>query len=173
MQPDLTKAQRMMVDDGLPESIIATTEDRAAGWSRRPDMQTSKPAPEGATQESTLKKTAPKKTAKTPKKASARKPAPKAARKAVKRPAPKKAKKSAPAGTRPDGLREGSKQAVMLDMALRPEGATEAAICKKLGWKKCRVTLKRTADRVGATLTKDDKGVWKAVMPSPVRQAAE
>lgn len=88
------------------------------------------------------------------------------ARKAAKAKAPEKAKdakKAAPvkkvaakvakaAGGRPDGLREGSKQAIMLDLALRGEGATEAAMCKKLGWKKCRVTLKRVAEKVGAKL---------------------
>lgn len=81
---------------------------------------------------------------------------------AVERKSAKKAKKTkatkktapATAAERPDGLRVGSKMATMIDMALRPEGATEKAICKKLGWVKCRVTLTRTADRVGAKLTK-------------------
>lgn len=97
-------------------------------------------------------------------------PAP-AARKAPKR-SPARGGTTAPAhGTRPDGLRPGSKMATMLDMALRPEGATEAQICKALGWKKCRVTLKRTCEKVGATLNQsrpDPEGplVYKAVMPS-------
>jgi Protein of unknown function (DUF3489) len=67
---------------------------------------------------------------------------------------------------RPDGLRPGSKQAMMLDLAMMPGGKTEAEICAALGWKKCRVTLKRVCDKVGAVLTqtKNDKGVtvWSA-----------
>lgn len=69
---------------------------------------------------------------------------------------------------RPDGLRTGSKQAVMLDLALAEGGATEKAICTQLGWKKCRVTLKRVCDKVGAKLTsaKSPAGetVWQARM---------
>jgi len=107
------------------------------------------PAPPAATQENTVKKP-------TKKAATKRKPA-----------AKKKAK--APAGARADGLREGSKQAIMIDMALRGEGATEKAICKKLGWKKCKSTLGRVAAKVGATLTssKNVAGdvVWFATMP--------
>lgn len=83
------------------------------------------------------------------------------------KPAAKKAKASA--GTRADGLREGSKQAIMLDMVLRDEGATEKAICKKLGWKKCKSTLGRVAAKVGASLvsSKNVAGdvVWFATMP--------
>lgn len=68
---------------------------------------------------------------------------------------------------RSDGLRPGSKMAIMIDMALRPQGATEAEICKKIGWKKCRVTLTRTAEKIGAELV-HEKGptgetVYKAV----------
>lgn len=86
------------------------------------------------------------------------------------------AAKAAPATVsgRPDGLREGSKQALMLDMALAPEGATEKAICAKLGWKKCRVTLKRTADKVGAKIearkNAAEETVYFATMPA--RKAA-
>lgn len=70
---------------------------------------------------------------------------------------------------RPDGLRKDSKQAQMIDLALRDEGATEQAICKELGWKKCRVTLKRVAEKIGAKLEgkKNVAGetVWFATMP--------
>lgn len=98
----------------------------------------------------TPKSTPAKAPAKAPPKA--KKPAPAPAAKAK---APKPAAKAnAPAASsgRPDGLREGSKQAQMLDLALQPEGATEHTICKALGWKKCRVTLKRVCEKVGATL---------------------
>ena len=58
---------------------------------------------------------------------------------------------------------------MMLDLALAPGGATEEAICKELGWKKCRVTLKRVCDKVGATLTQAKNGegvtVWSATFP--------
>lgn len=66
------------------------------------------------------------------------------------------------------GVKPGSKGEIMLKMVLRPEGATEAAICKELGWQKCRVTLKRTCEKVGATLTSAGKGeyrVYRAEMP--------
>lgn len=109
--------------------------------------------PEADNQESDMRKTT-----KTTKKTAAKKTAKAKARTAVK----------GATTSRPDGLREGSKQAVMLDMALRDEGATEAAICKKLGWKKCRVTLRRVADKVGAKLEpkKNVAGdvVWYATM---------
>jgi hypothetical protein len=54
---------------------------------------------------------------------------------------------------RKDGLRSGSKMAMMIDMVLAPGGATEAEVCKKLGWKACLVTLKRTAEKGGYDLT--------------------
>ena len=76
---------------------------------------------------------------------------------------------------RPDGLRTGSKQAIMLDLALASGGATEEAICKELGWKKCRVTLKRVADKVGAVLTQtknaEGKTVWSAAYPAAKKAA--
>lgn len=116
-------------------------------------------APEAQQQESAVKR----KTTKTTKKA----PTPKA-RTSV------KAKTTAAART--DGLRPGSKQAIMLDLALRDEGATELAICQKLGWKKCRVTLKRVAEKVGARLEqkKNVAGdvVWFATMPKTKAKAA-
>lgn len=110
-------------------------------------------------------------------KTTAKKAAPKAAKKPARKPAaktPRKGKAAAenartPAGARSDGLRPGSKQAMMLDMALRPNGASEAEICQALDWKKCRVTLKRTAEKVGATLTTskhDGVTIFKATMPA-------
>jgi len=66
-----------------------------------------------------------------------------------------KTKTAAAPSTRPDGLRQNSKQSVMLDMVLRPAGATEAEICKKLGWKACLVTLRRTCERVGVELRRE------------------
>jgi len=61
----------------------------------------------------------------------------------------------------------GSKKAIMLDMVLRPEGATEEDICKAIGWKACLVTLRRTAVEAGVELTREkvkgSKTVWHAV----------
>lgn len=116
------------------------------------------------------KKAPPVQAKKAAKKAAPRKPAKKAVG-AKKAPAGKKppAKAAKRVSARPDGLREGSKQAIMLDMALRDSGATEADICKKLGWKKCRVTLRRVAEKVGAKIEakKNVKGetVYFATLP--------
>ena len=99
------------------------------------------------------------------------------ATKKAKKPAKKAAAKTAaPVTTRPDGLRAGSKMAVMFDLALNtPGGITEKAICKELGWKRCRVTLTRTCAKVGAVLaqTKNDAGetLWSASLP-PEKAAA-
>lgn len=79
---------------------------------------------------------------------------------AKQRKAPRAPKVAAPAegqpaaaSSRPDGLRAGSKQALLLDAAVAAGsiGATEAELCKKLGgWKKCAVTLRRVCEKVGA-----------------------
>jgi len=100
------------------------------------------------------------------------------AKKAAKTAGGGKAKPAAsPAG--PEGLRPGTKQAKMLSMLLRPEGATEKAICKAIGWKKCRVTIVRVCEKVGATLTKkvaeNPKGkvtTYFATMPAGQRTPA-
>lgn len=146
----------------------------------RTAKQAIKPAADAATQEADMatKKTAKKTPAKRHPKLPATHPAnrgktPKAMQKpAAKPPAAAKAPKATttPApGARADGLRAGSKQAVLLDLMLRPQGVTEAEACKELGWKKCRVTMKRTAEKAGASLTTDKAGdgvtVFKATMP--------
>ena len=66
---------------------------------------------------------------------------------------PDKAPTHLAAGKRTDGLRTGSKLALMLDLALRPEGVTEPELLAALGWQSCRVTLRRACDRAGAELT--------------------
>lgn len=90
-------------------------------------------------------------------------PAKPAGKEAAKKPA--KAAKGAKAPTvaadfrnRPDGLRRGSKLALLLDAAAAAgkAGATEAELCKKLGWKACAVTLRRVCDRVGAKCERKD-----------------
>lgn len=104
-------------------AMIAAVDD-----SKRTDQPPAPPAEESDMQR---KKTPTKKTAKTK------------ARTAV---------KGATTSTRPDGLRKDSKQADMIDMVLRDEGATHAAMCKKLGWKKCLATLHRVAKKAGVTI---------------------
>jgi hypothetical protein len=84
----------------------------------------------------------------------------------------KKARAAHAAHARPDGLRAGSKMATMIDMVLRPVGATEAEICAVIGWKQCRVTLTRAAKQAHYDLThhKNEQGekVWKAT-PKPAK----
>lgn len=91
----------------------------------------------------------------TAKKAPAKKAAKKTAAKAPAAPKKEKAPTAPAAGERADGLRAGSKQAIMLDMVSKPEGATEQELCKALDWKKCRVTLKRVVEKVGAKMTSE------------------
>jgi hypothetical protein len=69
---------------------------------------------------------------------------------------------------RSDGLREGSKQATILDLILMKSGASEPEICKKLGWEKCRATVHRVCERVGAKLSCID-GRFFAVLPQRKR----
>ena len=136
----------------LREQASTTTTELKAIVPINPEAPAIKPEPQQ--QESAVKRKPTPKTAK--KKTSTAK-----ARTSVK-------PKATTTAARPDGLRPGSKQAIMLDLALRDEGATEMTICKKLGWKKCRVTLKRVAEKVGAKLEsrKNVAGdvVWFATM---------
>ncbi|ABS14225.1 DUF3489 domain-containing protein [Brucella anthropi] len=48
--------------------------------------------------------------------------------------------------------KEPTKREVMLDMVCSPEGATEAEICERIGWKACATTLKRAAKAANVTL---------------------
>jgi hypothetical protein len=136
-------------------------------------------APAAAQQETTTMKTSvnskPNTSKKTVKKAARKAPAASKAKAATSKPSATKNAQAAGSG-REDGLRPNSKQAVMLDLVLRPEGATEKVICKKLGWKKCRVTLKRVCDKVGATLvgekTDDEGTVYRATLPKTKTAAA-
>lgn len=70
------------------------------------------------------------------------------------------------------GFRTGSKQAVLLSMAVAG-WTTEAAICKKLGWKRCRTTLARVVERAGLELERrpvqGGKSEYRAVEPKAVR----
>lgn len=96
----------------------------------------------------------------TPKTRPARKGRPAAARKGRAASPKVAAPKSRPTETRPDGLRTGSKQALLFDLVAAPGGTTEAAACRKLGWVKCRVTIKRVVEKAKRELvtSKNPKG---------------
>src|SRR4051812_10421657 len=55
------------------------------------------------------------------------------------KPTPKpSAKKAKPVtALRPDGLREGSAGARLVDFVCRKQGATNAELCEMIGWKQC------------------------------------
>lgn len=150
---DVSPGVKMMIEDGLPPSAVISLADRRRERAAQASTSTQETT---MTKPTTAKKAAPKKAAR---------PAKKPAKVSAKPTAKKVAK---PSEERPDGLRPGSKQAMMVDMVLRKEGATEAAICAKLAWKKCRVTLKRVCERIGAVLStsKDDDGktVYRATL---------
>jgi hypothetical protein len=109
----------------------------------------------------------------TPKTRPARKAAPAAARKGRAASPKAAAPKSPAAGTRPDGLRAGSKQALLFDLVAAPGGVTEAAACKKLGWVKCRVTIKRVVEKAGRELMTSKNGKGDTVYAvAPVKAGA-
>lgn len=96
--------------------------------------------------------------------ASGKKPAkakPAAAPKAPGKPAkaPAKAKKA----TTAEGIRPDSKLGTIA--AMLAKGATEIEMCEKLGWKRCMVTARRVAERLGKNLvgekTKEGPTRWK------------
>jgi hypothetical protein len=57
-------------------------------------------------------------------------------------------------------FRKGSKSEKMVLMVIEPKDATEAEICKAIGWEGCAVTLRRAVKRAGLTLksSKNDAG---------------
>lgn len=84
-----------------------------------------------------------------------------------------KSKARTPVGSAKSELREGSKQAKLYEAALAAgsKGATEADLCRKLGWKKCAVTLRRVCERMGATVTRVD-GRFVVTPPASKKKAA-
>lgn len=53
---------------------------------------------------------------------------------------------------RPDGLKPGTKKALIADTIVRKQGATEAEMNKILGWQGCMVTVRRVCAEAGITL---------------------
>ena len=53
---------------------------------------------------------------------------------------------------RPDGLRVGSKAALLVDLVTRPEGATYQELLDATGWGECRPRLKEACVKAGLAL---------------------
>ena len=75
------------------------------------------------------------------------------------KPAPKAAAKKAKPVTalRPDGLREGSAGAKLVDFVCRKQGATNAELCEFIGWKQCLPFLRKSCDQAGVKLRVEKK----------------
>ncbi len=65
-------------------------------------------------------------------------------------------------GTRPDGLRTGTKNAILLDAAIAAgeKGSTWEALAKKVGWTRCTWALKNVCKITHAKLTEKDGRVF-------------
>jgi outer membrane biosynthesis protein TonB len=169
---------------GPREQALRAQRENALRPARKP---AERPAPAPAARQPAPEAPAPDKPKETTVKTTTEKPAEKSAKKPAKKAPPPAARKapaapkakakgktaaapqSAPVNGSAAMPRAGSKNEIMLKMALRPEGATEQAICKKLGWQRCRVTLRRVCAKAGATLTSEGTGeerVYKAVLPA-------
>ena len=59
---------------------------------------------------------------------------------------------------RPDGLREGSAGALLVDTVCRKQGATHAELCEAVGWKQCLPFLIQSAKQAKVTLRKEREG---------------
>lgn len=181
----MTKIGKPLEDRGIAE-IVAAAAARKAGAApaapqpkKEPTMQAAIPTPPKAKIKAKTRAKPPrakKQAKKVAKKAARARSAPRqrvGARPQAPKPAPAKPSPapSASPAIRADGLKPGSKQAMLLDLVLQPgPGKTEEELCKALDWKKCRVTLTRVCERVGAKLdksAKNDAGVtlFKATMP--------
>ena len=53
---------------------------------------------------------------------------------------------------RPDGLREGSAGARLVDFVCRKQGATNAELCEMICWKQCLPFLRKSCDQAGVKL---------------------
>jgi hypothetical protein len=71
-----------------------------------------------------------------------------------------KAKPKAKAATklRPDGLREGSDRALLVDTICRKQGATHAELCAVVKWKACLPFLLKSAKQAKVKLRKERQG---------------
>ena len=94
--------------------------------------------------------------------------------KAKPKPAPKpSAKKAKPVtALRPDGLREGSAGAKLVDFVCRKEGATNEELCEMIGWKQCLPFLKKSCEQAGVKL-KTEKEPGERTRYYGMRKAAK
>jgi hypothetical protein len=58
---------------------------------------------------------------------------------------------------RPDGLAKNSAAAKLVDMILRPKGATNQELCESVAWKQCLPYLKSSAAKAGVVVTTEKK----------------
>jgi hypothetical protein len=66
--------------------------------------------------------------------------------------APPKKQVKTEAKRRADGLLEGSSAALLVDTVLRKQGATNAELCKAVGWKQCLPYLRKSCEQAGVKL---------------------
>lgn len=189
MDSDRTKAQEMMIADGLPAAAIIPQEERAAAWKGRRltkprDLKVPAKDEDPATKalRKELAKAEEKKKADrlarlrelkeqhkpkeadmaTKKSKTAKKSAAANARKPAKGAGkPQKAAASAPKGER--GVRPGSKLEIIVGLLTRPEGCTTADVLKATEWPS--VSMPQQAKAAGITLKKekvDGRTVYRA-----------
>jgi hypothetical protein len=160
----LSRAHKMMIEDGLPEKCVRTgsgpklkRETTSAGISLAPPIAVQKAIAADLAEPETETTNAPAPPAAEPMESTVTKKT--STKKAAKAKARTPVKAAAKTTGRPDGLRTDSKQAKLLDAAVAAgaKGSTEAELCKKLGgWKKCAVTLRRVCEKVGAKVERAD-----------------
>ena len=64
-----------------------------------------------------------------------------------------KAGKATKTTLRPDGLREGSAMAKLVDAVLEDGGKTNAELCELVGWGQCLPMLRKSCEKAGLVLT--------------------
>lgn len=149
----ITRAQQMMIDDGLPAELLISEEDRRAAWkdltprhtidfadgARRPANPADEPAITPG--ENVMIAKAVAKKAKTPKKAKATKTSSKA---------------QAAHQARSGNVRPGTKLELVVTLLTRKEGCTTADILKATDWPS--VSVPQQAKAAGLTLRKEKDG---------------
>ena len=66
-------------------------------------------------------------------------------------------KKQGEVKLRPDGLREGSAGAKLVDTVCRAKGATNRELCEAVGWRQCLPFLRKSCDQAGVKLRTEKK----------------
>ncbi|ACL61063.1 hypothetical protein [Methylobacterium nodulans] len=81
----------------------------------------------------------------------------------------KKAKGKPAAAARTDGLKPGSKLAMLADFVCRPEGATHKEACAHVGWGHCLPMLMKACQKAGITLRKEKQGAETRYFGTPAQ----